>query len=460
MGFGRSELASVARISSPRRRLPGGRSKQASEVCLATSQSSMTKRAPVYRWHLDAEGAREAVLVGELSQYNDRWEFVFAPEYLARGAQAWELDPTFVRSKSRTPFVHTGATPPPVFCDIALAGWALEALKQRAGDFLSADAAANPEPWSWWEKLVYAPADGFGALFVGEVQDKPAIEAALLRAVKEVTRATLPGGTEDSSSGAMGGERPKATAMVVLDGVADDDAPVGEPMPCIVKFALPTERADSVVAEATALTLAQKWGMRVPSHSVKVFEAVPALCIRRFDRGHGQHGAVYHCVSAGTVLGLTTATDPDDRRRNYQHLRSKLKRPGDNVELFHRIVLNAVVGNTDDHPWNTSLRQVALGDWELSPLYDVMPFFHREGCPTFRMAINSRNRRAATRENLVLAGRQIAGCTEAEVNELIDSMTRFVRDNWHRVFVEHSRALGDDTSKEWQRVFECPWLEA
>lgn len=58
----------------------------------------------------------------------------------------------------------------------------------------------------------------------------------------------------------------------------------------------------------------------------------------------------------------------EDAKRSCVQLQSKLKRPLDAVKLYARFVLNGVVGNTDDHPWNTRSRQAGLGDWELSPL--------------------------------------------------------------------------------------------
>ena len=40
------------------------------------------------------------------------------------------------------------------------------------------------------------------------------------------------------------------------------------PKPVLLKFALPSERTDTVVAEATALTLASELGIRVPVQTV------------------------------------------------------------------------------------------------------------------------------------------------------------------------------------------------
>ena len=413
----------------------------------------MTRRAPVYRWTTHPQTQqRWPVRVGELTQEETRWEFLYDPDYLALGQAAWELDPSGIRHKQRSAFTQVGAVPFPVFCDVALSGWSLDALKKRAATYLGADAANRDEPWGWWERLLYAPADGFGGLFVGHLTDKPDAFAALNDALLSVTKASLAQSSRDSSSGAMGGERPKLALYL------DDDGG-GPPRPVLLKFALPSERSDSVVAEATALTLASELGLRVPPHGVAWFNDVPALSIERFDRGRGLQGQVMHCVSAASALGLTPGSDVEDPKRSYVRLRSRLKRPADAQELFCRIVLNAVVGNTDDHPWNTSLRQVGLGDWELSPLYDVMPFFERQGVPAFRMDIaRQRRSRAANRTNLVAAGAHIAGLDAPQAWLTVQRTSAYVRDHWRRVFAVHSERHADARLDDWAQVFEHRWL--
>lgn len=100
---------------------------------------------------------------------------------------------------------------------------------------------------------------------------------------------------------------------------------------------------------------------------------MPALRIERFDRGTREPGAVHHCVSAATALGLARAYDVEDPRRS-RALRLKLKMLGDGLEPYRRIILSVVVDNTDDPTWNSSLRQLGQSEWELSPLYVVVPF--------------------------------------------------------------------------------------
>ena len=413
----------------------------------------MTRRAPVYRWAVNQRTQeRWPVRVGELTQEDARWEFLYDPDYLAQGKAAWELDPTGIRNKQRAAFTRIGSVPFPVFCDVALSGWSLDALKKRAASFLGADAAKSDEPWGWWERLLYAPADGFGALFVGNLNEKPDAFDVINDALKSVTKAALAESSRDSSSGAMGGERPKVSLYV-------DPGDGAAPKPVLLKFAQSSEREDTVVAEATALTLALELGMRVPEHKIEWFNDAPALSIDRFDRGFGLQGPVHHCVSAATALDLVPGSDADDAKRSYVKLRSKLKRPRDAAELYARVVLNAVVGNADDHPWNTSLRQVGLGDWELSPLYDVLPFFERQGVPVFRMDITRQKpSRAATRANLLAAGKQLASLNEAQACAVVEKTTAYVHANWRRVFLKHSERHRDARPDDWAPVFEHEWL--
>jgi serine/threonine-protein kinase HipA len=401
----------------------------------------MTRRAPVFRWGSDAAGQRLPVRVGELTQETGRWEFVFDGAYLDQGKAAFELDPAYIRVKQRSPFTRLGVAPPPVFCDVALSGWSLNVLQRQRRALTGSD-----EAWGWWERLLYAPADGFGALFVGHLADKPPSEQLLFQALGKVSAEALQRAQLDSSSGAMGGERPKIAALFY-------DEAVGRQVPVILKFSLPGERADTVVAEATALTLAQELGLNVPAHAVVPTNDIPALRVARFDRSPEGADPV-HCVSAATALGLTPPNDRDDTRRSYPQLRSKLRQPGDALELFRRIVLNAAVGNSDDHPWNTSLRQTGLGDWQLSPLYDVLPHFHRLETPVFSMAIRRSGTRVGSTENLVAAGLELAGLQADEARAVIESTGQLVRTRWREVFDQHAGGLPQASSRDWQHVFE------
>lgn len=407
----------------------------------------MTRVAPVYRWLTGNDGKPKPQRVGDLKQAEGRWEFAYGKEYLALEEAAWELDPRTIRTKGNSAFSRVGTIPHPVFCDVALSGWSHITLEKRRDDLFGKDAGT--QPWGWWERLIYAPADGFGALFVGERDGKPKGEAVLADALAKITHESLRQVLEDSSSGAMGGERPKIAARGRIGGTQ---------VPVIIKFALPDERMDNVVAEATALSLASEMGLRVPKHEVVRVGEVYALQVERFDRD--RQGHAFHCVSAATALNIAPLTDPEDPRRNYVQLRSLLREPADALELFKRVVLNGMVGNNDDHPWNTSLMQTGLRTWRLTPLYDVQPFHARKGTPAFRMAILKTGARLGTRENLISAGKQIGGLKkDEECAEVIDQIEGHVRSRWRALFEQHGNAV-DAKPDDWVSVFDPPQAQA
>ena len=410
----------------------------------------MTRRAPVFRWVFE-DGLlqrRTPVRVGELTQEASRWEFVYDPDYLALGAQAWELDPTHIRSKQRSAYTTVGTSPPPVFCDVAISGWTRDVLQKESHFLLGNNLDVQPgEPWGWWERLIYAPADGFGALFIGDIDNKPPLEDILADVINCDLKDALLGASLASSPGSMGGERPKFTGFHLPNQPANAT-------PVILKFAHPAERVDSVVAEATALSLAKALGLKVPEHGIECLNGSIALRITRFDRGPNVIGPVFHCVSAATALRLQPGTDVEDPRRSYVALRSKLREPGDALELYRRIVLNAAVGNGDDHPWNTSLRQLGLGRWELAPLYDVMPFFKRTTPTAFAMSIRRNGARLGSVPNLVAAGREIASLEATQAHTVIEEIFNHVRAHWRTTFERHSEQVPQARLEDWSEVLE------
>lgn len=84
------------------------------------------------------------------------------------------------------------------------------------------------------------------------------------------------------------------------------------------------------------------------------------------------------CVSAASLLQAEYPGIPQTDRCSYPCLADELKLAGlpmeDRVELFGRMVFNAVCGNDDDHVRNHAI--VYRSDerrWRLAPAFDVVP---------------------------------------------------------------------------------------
>jgi serine/threonine-protein kinase HipA len=84
------------------------------------------------------------------------------------------------------------------------------------------------------------------------------------------------------------------------------------------------------------------------------------------------------CVSAASLLQAEYPGLPQTDRWSYPRLAEELRLAGapveDRIELFGRMVFNAVCGNDDDHVRNHAIVYNA-GErcWRLAPAFDVVP---------------------------------------------------------------------------------------
>ena len=101
-----------------------------------------------------------------------------------------------------------------------------------------------------------------------------------------------------------------------------------------------------------------------------------ALRVLRFDRHGGQR---LMCVSAASMLQAEYPGDFSETGRwSYPRLAEELRLVGapveDRIELFGRMVFNAVCGNDDDHVRNHAIvYRAGEGRWRLAPAFDVVP---------------------------------------------------------------------------------------
>jgi len=189
------------------------------------------------------------------------------------------------------------------------------------------------------------------------------------------------------------------------------------------------------------LSLAARCGIRVPEVRVEAVGHEQVLLVKRFDRQSIEGGELRHrMVSTFTVLGLDDGV-VDRSSWSYLDLADELQRWSeepflDKEALFRRMVFNALISNTDDHPRHYAL--LAPGrDWRLSPAYDLTPsavrsLEHRD----LAMTVGAMGR-LASRQNL-LSGAPRFGLEEADANIIIDEMKATVEEHW----CAEVRALG------------------
>lgn len=162
----------------------------------------------------------------------------------------------------------------------------------------------------------------------------------------------------------VGGARPKAT-------VRDDKGQFW-----LVKPEIGTDAANIPLLEHVC----QHWGAASGlNFAATVFHPAAggrnAVRILRFDRSARRR---YMCVSAASLLQAEYPGLLQTDRWSYPRLAEELRLTGapveDRIELFGRMVFNAVCGNDDDHVRNHAIvYRSEERRWRLAPAFDVVP---------------------------------------------------------------------------------------
>lgn len=226
-------------------------------------------------------------------------------------------------------------------------------------------------------------------------------------------------------SSGLGGARPKTV-------VADEYGQLW-----VAKFPSRGDRRVNAITEAAYLRLAGLCGIRTPETQVIQVNGRPTVLVRRFDKEvepDGIRRSLY--LSAHTILGLDE--DVVARRGwSYLDLAHLLRRVSeapalDVLELYRRMVFNALVTNLDDHPRNHAVIGTASGTWRLSPAFDLVAS-NDSSMEDRKLAMAcgelEGRQRWANRGNLVSGARHFGLLTE-EANAIIDEIKDVVLGEW------------------------------
>lgn len=295
--------------------------------------------------------------------------FLYAPSYADAGL-AWAIDPV------NLPFLPGADVMAPryqglhdVLRDACPDAWG-QALLRREHN-LPADAS----PLQYLLKS--SNLDRWGALAVGSSARPPDArmstpslpqlnevveELAALAERRPPVRARIRARLVQTAS--VGGARPKAT-------VQDDNGRFW-----LVKPELATDVANIPLLEHVG----QQWGAASGlNFAATVFHPAAggrnAVRVLRFDRSDRQR---HMCVSAASLLQTEYPGLPQTDRWSYPRLAEELRLTGapaeDRIELFGRMVFNAVCGNDDDHVRNHAIvYRSEERRWRLAPAFDVVP---------------------------------------------------------------------------------------
>ena len=166
-----------------------------------------------------------------------------------------------------------------------------------------------------------------------------------------------------AAGSSIGGARPKLT--VEEDGVE-----------WLVKLAKNNDTVNMAMIECACLQISKKAGIDVPNARLINVTKRPALMVERFDRNRGIR---HHYLSAHALLNMHRVGPKDVVSPGgictYGGLVS-MAQHGLNLQcgpqIFARMIINVLLGNTDDHGRNFGFLKPMGQSWTLAPAFDIV----------------------------------------------------------------------------------------
>jgi serine/threonine-protein kinase HipA len=125
----------------------------------------------------------------------------------------------------------------------------------------------------------------------------------------------------------------------------------------------------------------------------------------------------------------------DSRGSSYPRLAEELRRIGapkdDLIELFGRMIFNAVVGNDDDHPRNHAIIfNKSESRWRLAPAFDVVP--NPDETPRLLVMQVSSGRREINREALLADYVRFGFASKDDAADYMDRLVKKIQETFDR----------------------------
>jgi serine/threonine-protein kinase HipA len=194
------------------------------------------------------------------------------------------------------------------------------------------------------------------------------------------------------------------------------------------------------------LALARECGINSAHSKIVDAGGQDIVLVKRFDRERVEEGYWRHRMVSGLTILNSEDTASARGRWSYLALADEIRRrssqsSADLVELYRRVVFNALISNTDDHPRNHAL--IAPGrNFQLSPTFDLTPnplvsLEKRD----LAMTAGEFNR-YANRANLLSAHARFK-LTREDAETIIDRTQRIVRERWYALLRECGMSEAD-----------------
>ena len=323
---------------------------------------------------LNNENNRQSV--GRLSDRTGKIQFQYDSRFLKQGIEISPLNlPLRMNGWQSQDNLFDGL--PGIFADSLPDGWGnllLDRQLRRLGKRL-----ADISPL---ERLCGIGKDGMGALeyepasddFLGFHPEQIQLDVIAENAAAVLAETATPQILDSlrSMNGSSGGARPKIVCLVSDDQRKIKRGHLAENgfTPWIIKFRQQYDPIDAGAQEYICLQTARAAGINTPECHLFESASCPGwLGVQRFDRtATGKR-------HMATVAGLLHC-DHRQPSLDYTALMALTKMLAGTdalIEMFKRAVINFLLNNNDDHAKNFSFIMDTKGQWQLSPIYDVLP---------------------------------------------------------------------------------------
>jgi serine/threonine-protein kinase HipA len=382
--------------------------------------SKVNRVSSLYVW---TQISGTPVIVGRFEQTGRVGSFYYANSYIDR-ADAFAIDPInlpLIREKEFVTQANGGVFG--VLLDAGPDKWGQKVLSE-----LSASKPRNP-----LEFLLAGNGDGCGTLLFslsrsgvkipklrGNASDIDVLErgAHCLLHDERVSTEIKAIMVERSS---MGGARPKASIII-------------DEKHYIAKFNRDEDLFNEAVAEKASLNMAAATGIKVAPTRIMKNDASgrDVLLTQRFDFDDAGHKM--HYISANSLMNMhrISENDPD---AGYPGLAGLIRQCCANpkescAELFKRMSLRVLMGDTDDHAKNLGfLYNSASRQYSHSPMFDVLPHVNAIGLQAMPVGILGRQ---SSLKNL-LSMTESFGLSKLEASDIIRSQLAVLVD-WRDYF--------------------------
>lgn len=363
---------------------------------------------------------KKPVVAGRLRLSSKGYEFIYGRSYFEQ-PNAFSLDPQILPLKHATFGPQTSLFSS--LRDAAPDAWGRRVLLYRLGMSTNTDTQTLTE----LDYLLYGGDNRIGALHFQTTADyyvAPATSTATLEELYQAAENINQGESisthllEALQHGtSIGGARPKATINLNQEA-------------WIAKFSTQTDTFPVVRQEALGMELARRMHINTAESRLQHLMKKDMLLVRRFDRE--PHSIIHHrhMISGLTALQLD---EMEARYASYPDLAAFLWKYGKDPkkqceELYRRMILNLLIGNTDDHARNHSFFWNAK-EAELTPAYDIS-VLSRVGEEASQAMIIGQKGTFSSRTN-ALSLCETFGLDHHKANQFFDEMIAGIHTHWH-----------------------------